>query len=564
MKRYLYAFSLVLSVLGLATYFIWAKFTYPLTGIDDANIFFVYARNLASGYGFVFNVGGERVEGVTSLLWTLICSLVYTFAPRPELVLLVVNVIIIALGTTICLFYIYSEYRNQKEKHNITIFWSVLFLILLFTSARYLMWNTISLMENGIWGNLLLITTIIVIKDNLSTVKANLLFIPLSVLLLFTRPEAFLWVTVFIVIVVVRRTSAYSKYQALIQTAPVFTIISVTVLILTIFRLSYFGYPLPNTFYAKVSPSFLYDVSEGMKYFVRYSVSDPIVWICILATILGSFDTILIFLQRKFNGEGKIFLPIIACISLLLPVTTGGDHFTSFRFYQTTYPILLLCLFYFLGFVFPHYMGLNLHALTPQRPQIFFLGCLASACIISFISYQALDWHSIEKTSGMAIEFSLASGQRETGEFMREMFTPLSALPSVGAITVGGLKYTYPGDVVDLMGLNNTRMAHNGGDRKGTKNHAAFEKDTFYQLSPAAICVGIAFARNWRDQRTEFQPFYDRVLKGLTNDPAFLSLYTYARIDRKGTEKDKSLVGWFRKDFLNDLNASGRFDVENY
>ena len=30
----------------------------PLVGYDDANIFFVYARNLVDGYGCVYNAGG--------------------------------------------------------------------------------------------------------------------------------------------------------------------------------------------------------------------------------------------------------------------------------------------------------------------------------------------------------------------------------------------------------------------------------------------------------------------------------------------------------------------------
>src|SRR6187402_2180008 len=46
----------------------------PLVGYDDANIFFVYARNLVDGHGFVYNAGGEHVEGFSSFLWLLICS----------------------------------------------------------------------------------------------------------------------------------------------------------------------------------------------------------------------------------------------------------------------------------------------------------------------------------------------------------------------------------------------------------------------------------------------------------------------------------------------------------
>ena len=62
-----------LLLVGVAAWAIWARFEYPRTGIDDANIFFVYAQNAANGHGFVYNVGGERVEGFSSLLWTLIC-----------------------------------------------------------------------------------------------------------------------------------------------------------------------------------------------------------------------------------------------------------------------------------------------------------------------------------------------------------------------------------------------------------------------------------------------------------------------------------------------------------
>lgn len=43
---------------------------------DDAMITLQYARNLAEGHGLVWNAGGERVEGFTSPLWTLICAAV--------------------------------------------------------------------------------------------------------------------------------------------------------------------------------------------------------------------------------------------------------------------------------------------------------------------------------------------------------------------------------------------------------------------------------------------------------------------------------------------------------
>src|SRR5262245_50548908 len=53
-------------------------------GVDDANIYFRYAKNLGSGLGLVWNPGGERVEGFTSTPWLLVCALVFRLASRPE------------------------------------------------------------------------------------------------------------------------------------------------------------------------------------------------------------------------------------------------------------------------------------------------------------------------------------------------------------------------------------------------------------------------------------------------------------------------------------------------
>jgi hypothetical protein len=44
---------------------------------DDAMVSMRYARNLANGYGLVWNPGGERVEGYTNPLWTLYMSVVH-------------------------------------------------------------------------------------------------------------------------------------------------------------------------------------------------------------------------------------------------------------------------------------------------------------------------------------------------------------------------------------------------------------------------------------------------------------------------------------------------------
>ena len=70
----------------------------PLVGYDEANIFFVYARNLVAGQGFVYNPGGERVEGFTSLLWLLVCAAARAITDRYEIVLFAINILVISVA----------------------------------------------------------------------------------------------------------------------------------------------------------------------------------------------------------------------------------------------------------------------------------------------------------------------------------------------------------------------------------------------------------------------------------------------------------------------------------
>jgi hypothetical protein len=51
---------------------------------DDAMISMRYARNLAHGYGLVWNPGGERVEGFTNPLWTLYLALFHLLPISPQ------------------------------------------------------------------------------------------------------------------------------------------------------------------------------------------------------------------------------------------------------------------------------------------------------------------------------------------------------------------------------------------------------------------------------------------------------------------------------------------------
>lgn len=65
--------KLLILTLVLLTFFSYLKFRQ-----DDAYIFYTYARNIADGHGYVFNIG-EKVNATTSPLYTLLLAFLYFF-----------------------------------------------------------------------------------------------------------------------------------------------------------------------------------------------------------------------------------------------------------------------------------------------------------------------------------------------------------------------------------------------------------------------------------------------------------------------------------------------------
>jgi arabinofuranosyltransferase len=557
MQRFAYAFLLTLFLTAMMSALVFALIDSPLTGIDDANIYFVYAKNLADGHGFVYNAGGERVEGFTSLLWTLVCALVFRITLYPELALLMVNVALVSLGIAVGLIYLGDHLQGGTVSPRIRFVYPAVFLILLLIAPRYILWNTITLMENALWSTLLFITTIVVIWNDLSPRVMLKSFIPLSIFLLLTRPEAVVWLVTFLSVLYIRLAGEGLR-NTLTLLAPALVSFLLCFVLLTYFRIEYFGYPAPNTFYAKVSPSLAYNVQQGLGYLLRYTISDPIVFLSVIVTLFSGIEVIVRILRKGDLSDGSLFLPLLAGVGLLIPLLTGGDHFGSFRLYQSIYPIQLLALLCFAARRIAPLWQQGESARWNQTVVRY-----AAVFGLLLVAFELNSWNSVRSEVG--IEFQVADYGRKNGAFIQSLFSGLPKLPSLGVVTSGGIKYSYEGEVVDLMGLNNTTMAHNQGDRKGIKNHAAFDILTFYQLSPDIVWPRTVVAVDWQYKYADVKESWENRegFKGLFDEPRFLDTYTYAKVS-SSREQEYVLVGWFRKDFLKRLEFRPDLLVEKY
>jgi arabinofuranosyltransferase len=562
MLRPFQVFITVLPLAGTAVGLALRSFGYPTRGTDDANIFLVYAKNFVGGHGFVYNIGGERVEGFSSLLWTLIGAGLYRINSHPELAILLLNTLLVTAGCTIAVCYLLSPAFLGTEKirsHTFRYFWASLYVVLIFSSPAFMTWNTITLMENGLWSTLLLCSSIAVVGERHPGWKSSVLLTLLLILMLPTRPESYLWGLVFIAIFFMRLLSRGSLRHTLILTFPPIAAFSLGLLSLTLFRMDYFGYPLPNTYYAKVSPQPLYNAIEGFMYLLHFFVSGPVECAVVISIVL----TVLHGVRRVWGSgqwdQGPIFYAVIGLVGLLLPLLTGGDHFYSYRLYQNVYPILLISLIVFLCGVLPEYVNLTWNPPLSLGIRCFILISLVLASVL----LAASQWKGFGGSSGLQGEFDLVARERSSGEYALKLFKDLPSLPSLGVVPAGAIKVAYPGEVIDLMGLNNLRMAHNSGERKGMKNHAAFEKATFYELLP-----DIVIPEHIQTDDRAYTPsitrtsHWNRVLKGILFDQPFKDLYVYTKAERLGSNDGEALIGWFSRDLIARLTASGTFDLE--
>jgi arabinofuranosyltransferase len=508
----------------------------PKTGIDDGCIFLTYAGHIAQGEGFVFNTGGEKVEGFTSLLWVLVCSLFYKVFSAPEVPLM----IFLMLLATATLTVVYTELEKTVAQENKDfserwLFFSFV-LFLLCIGFSWFTWAVLTLMENGLWNFLLLTSAVLVLKmyrtGHLTLLQKTSL-VGASALLLLTRPEALLWCALFALSIAIAEWQKRRKF--------LFTLIFaatqlVTAFLLTQFRKSYFGYPLPNTYYAKVSHNRLYNLKEGIDYLIsfltgfNFLISFLFVLLCVAA---------LFALKPKRNDAAKAALRrtppsfVIATIFILaglgIPLVTGGDHFGSFRFYQGILPLFAWGL--------PAFFWLrNRRAAWSKK----FVGnawvVLAVCAALLFSAKTMLNLKKAGTGTQLAFEFYLAQDGRQLGDQLNRIFTEQK--PSVGMIVVGGFSLHYRGETVDLMGLNNTAMGHSKGERIGIKNHAAFNKEVFYQLNPELLLprpvVDSAEARSLYLGSLQATNFDNKALKNIFADAEFQQRFQPAYLERNG------------------------------
>lgn len=562
-----YIFLYTLVYIGLTGYFVYDILGKPLSGTDDANILFEYARNFSHGRGIVYNIGGEHVEGFSCMLYFFICSVFYLFSNTPEIIILSYN-IIIAFASSL---FILNILKRIAEKNNTPpinlhlLFWIYLFWICI--NPLYFGWTIVSMMDSGTYSFLLVATysyLITILLNNKNDKKENRIMSLLIFLIIICRPEGVLWGMVYLLNVFLLIYRQEKKiFPALKKMAlPIISYI-ITIITLTLFRLTYFGFPLPNTYYTKVSASLTSTIKDGMEYFWGFiNLYGPLIFIPIL---LLSILTASIYFTRK---EKNIFFYIsfitlsFLVIGIAIPILEGGDHFSGFRFYQNIYPLLILP-FIFLLFIFnlDKTFGILLINVVVVAGILMYFN---NANWTKFINSNSASIPMEDIRVSMIVEFNIAKNSRENGQHLNEIFK--TELPIIGYGSAGGIAYAYDGIVYDMMGLNNTKLAHADEIKQGPKGHQSFNKKVFYELAPDILMPttvensGPEVLSTANDYYTNIHSWDNLIFKNIFNDTEFKQKYTLASV----SNGSYFCYGYFNNLYLRKLSQKNNFTIQTF
>jgi len=412
---------------------------------DDCFISFRYARHLASGQGLVWNPG-ERVEGYTNFLWVILMAGVMRLGGKPEVVS---NLLGIASGAVLLAALVFDTARR--------IGWRSPFVWLaplaLAAGRSFTAWCTGGL-ETMLFTLLVFAASAVFVRERETGSSLPILSSILFALATLTRPEGALFAGIaglfFLGELLVRRRSVRS---ALIWAFPYVDVVAAHV----VWRYTYYGAWLPNTFYAKVAGAWW---EQGLRYIRLFAEDYRIVWFLPLAFLP---------LLRRERFAPALYLFMLGGYLAYLAFI-GGDRF-EYRFLVVVMPF-----FYLL-------VGDGLRWIPGPR---LVLGAVAGAAAVAllgttYLAAQAPD-PGREHSGVASLRDIKAYAERRAaeGRFLRGLIDDGSLPPDL-VLCVGGagaVPYYTDWPTVDRRGINDATIARLPLKERGVVGH---EHDAPYE-----------------------------------------------------------------------------------
>ena len=274
---------------------------------DDAFITYRTMDNFVHGYRLTWNTY-ERVQAYTHPLWLFLLIPFYAVTNEIYITVITISVVLSAFA----LFFLYKTVDDKKRL--------IVPLVALAFSSAYINFSTSGL-GNALLNFLCSLLLFIYVKRSAAR-HFNVLIFLISSLIGFTRLDALLFVlpTVIYVFITDKRKFGKKIPGLLLGFSPL--------ILWELFSLFYYGFPFPNTFYAKLNAGMpLTDyLHRGVVYFVDTVTRDPITALGLVTGVASLF-----FLSKRLK---PVSMGVI--LYFLYVFYIGGD-FMSGRMYATLF-----------------------------------------------------------------------------------------------------------------------------------------------------------------------------------------------------------------------------------
>jgi hypothetical protein len=386
----------------------------PYLLVDDAFVSFRYARNLAEGHGLVYNLG-ERVEGYTNFLWTLLLA----GGAALGLDLPLLSMVLAAAAGVMAVALVARLARWALPEQGVLAALPPLLFAALGSQPRFV----VSGLET-----LLFVALLLLALERLLVAGRPAAAGAVFALAAMTRPEGGLYWLVTLPFSS-RRRSLVATLSFLVLYLPYF-----------IWRWTYYGWLLPNTFYVKAS-GFAWErsaraVPQLLELADRWNAL-PLALLAIGSLVLTPAAA------RRGRWVGLAWTWIAATLAYFFWV--GGDFLPFFgpRFLLPALPPLLLLAAVGLG-------ALTGGLLPAAR------GALRGAVVTALVATALwLSWpERLSRLDGQAYEIE---SWTRVGHWLRENTAPQAVIATGGAGIVPFYSRRW---TIDMFGLTDEHIAH--------------------------------------------------------------------------------------------------------
>ena len=292
--------------------------------IDDSAISLAYARNLTRGIGLVSQIGDYPVEGFSNPLWVLLEALVMKLFQWQSLSIPRVLSCVL-LVSLIC--HIFVRYRNDLRK---IFVWQFAILLTILQPAVSI-WS-MSGLENGLLAFLMFeLLMHLMDKDCGNPWTISVLVATISL----TRPDAILFAFAYPICILLYKHC----YDLDIVKRVVKSFLLVTLFYggYLVFRVTYFGELMPNTYYAKALPTIVSmrelllfgpEVRERISsaLFTSFGQATPWIILGICVCVWRNRSVILFWMK------GHLPIIVVLCIAVFAYAYLPNDWMPCYRF----------------------------------------------------------------------------------------------------------------------------------------------------------------------------------------------------------------------------------------